>query len=313
MTYACIRTVILSLVTAQFTLVAYGDIYYYAVAKSIGYTQTSNLPPAGPDAWLFTASLDYTLADEVLSATITFDVPPPVTVDMYRAGETAQRYYSVFFFSEPELDAAYPSATYTFTADRGAGPETADAFLPPALYPPEIPYFTVDTYERLQGMDPAELFEGAVNVFLPTAGTTYGATYVTVAEDSVGGILTVALAPSDSAFQIPAGLLLPDTNYSIGVQHLNGVETVAAGFDDASSFAEFSRGTILYFRTRSDAPPCAGDVDGDLDVDLTDLAILLAHFGTPAGATTADGDLDADGDVDLTDLALLLANFGTTC
>jgi hypothetical protein len=58
--------------------------------------------------------------------------------------------------------------------------------------------------------------------------------------------------------------------------------------------------------------PCPGDVDGNRVVNLSDLSILLAHFGM-SGATPADGDLDGDTDVDLTDLATLLANFGTVC
>jgi hypothetical protein len=58
---------------------------------------------------------------------------------------------------------------------------------------------------------------------------------------------------------------------------------------------------------------CAGDLDGDGDVDLTDLAQLLANYGMTGGATYEDGDLDGDGDVDLTDLAALLAVYGTTC
>jgi hypothetical protein len=51
-------------------------------------------------------------------------------------------------------------------------------------------------------------------------------------------------------------------------------------------------------------PP--GDLDGDGDVDLSDLAILLASYGVDAG-----GDLDGDGDTDLSDLAILLANYGS--
>jgi hypothetical protein len=54
-----------------------------------------------------------------------------------------------------------------------------------------------------------------------------------------------------------------------------------------------------------------GDLDGDGDVDLADLAQLLAHYGTTSGAVYEDGDMDGDGDVDLADLAALLAVYGT--
>ena len=53
-----------------------------------------------------------------------------------------------------------------------------------------------------------------------------------------------------------------------------------------------------------------GVTDADEAVGLTDLAVLLEHFGQPGGATYEDGDLDCDGDVELLDLATLLANFG---
>jgi len=61
------------------------------------------------------------------------------------------------------------------------------------------------------------------------------------------------------------------------------------------------------------AAPCLGDLDGDGQIALSDLAIVLSNFGTPSGATPEQGDLDGDGDVDLTDLATMLSLFGTAC
>ena len=58
---------------------------------------------------------------------------------------------------------------------------------------------------------------------------------------------------------------------------------------------------------------CPGDLDGDNQRDLSDLAQLLANYGTTSGATYGDGDMDQDGDVDLTDLAALLAFYGQPC
>jgi hypothetical protein len=59
--------------------------------------------------------------------------------------------------------------------------------------------------------------------------------------------------------------------------------------------------------------PCPGDLDGDGEIGLGDLAVLLANYGAPSGMTYEDGDLDGDGDIDLADLAALLAVYGTTC
>jgi hypothetical protein len=58
---------------------------------------------------------------------------------------------------------------------------------------------------------------------------------------------------------------------------------------------------------------CQGDLDGDGEVGLSDLATLLANYGAFSGATYEQGDMDADGDVDLADLAALLAVYGVVC
>ncbi|MBU0616969.1 MAG: hypothetical protein KKI02_04575, partial [Planctomycetes bacterium] len=60
-------------------------------------------------------------------------------------------------------------------------------------------------------------------------------------------------------------------------------------------------------------PPCFGDLDGDLDVDLADLATLIGNYGMTSGASGTDGDMDCDGNVDLSDLGALLARYGASC
>jgi hypothetical protein len=60
-------------------------------------------------------------------------------------------------------------------------------------------------------------------------------------------------------------------------------------------------------------PQCPGDVNGDGVVDLTDLTILLAHFGLIGNVSLLEGNLDGDNDVDLSDLTELLSNFGNDC
>jgi hypothetical protein len=59
--------------------------------------------------------------------------------------------------------------------------------------------------------------------------------------------------------------------------------------------------------------PFPGDLDGDADVDLQDLANLLANFSRHGDAEYEDGDFDGDRDVDTQDLAFLLSNFGERC
>jgi hypothetical protein len=50
----------------------------------------------------------------------------------------------------------------------------------------------------------------------------------------------------------------------------------------------------------------AGDLNGDGEVNVSDLLALLAAFGS-----SADGDCNSDGVTDVSDLLILLSNFGS--
>ena len=80
-----------------------------------------------------------------------------------------------------------------------------------------------------------------------------------------------------------------------------------------------------YFQHRVDrrAGPCRrpghrsqhnpGDANGDGQVDVNDLTIVLSNFGQ-SGKSWSQGDMDGDstGTVDVNDLTIVLANFGKT-
>jgi hypothetical protein len=58
-------------------------------------------------------------------------------------------------------------------------------------------------------------------------------------------------------------------------------------------------------------PIIPGDIDGDGDVDQSDLGVLLADWNCTGGG--CPGDIDGDGDTDQSDLGILLAHWGEGC
>ncbi len=87
----------------------------------------------------------------------------------------------------------------------------------------------------------------------------------------------------------------------------------ASGTDVLTFRADSGAGSSATVTVNLIYSSCQGDIDGDGDVDLSDLGIVLSGFGTPSGATLETGDLDGDGDVDLSDLGIVLARYGQPC
>ena len=134
--------------------------------------------------------------------------------------------------------------------------------------------FTLDFYESPQ-CDPAGVGEGAVWL---------GAVVVT----------TNASGNAAVAATIPAGATV-------------GAVITATATNAGGSTSEFSNCVTV-----QQGQAASGDIDGDGDVDISDLALLLSAFGSCTGEPAFNGaaDFDQSGCVDLSDLATLLGSFG---
>jgi len=89
------------------------------------------------------------------------------------------------------------------------------------------------------------------------------------------------------------------------------VEVVGAGHGGFPQSVQLQSLQFMLSHLLAPPPSLPADLDGDCDVDSTDLNLLLSDFGCAGAGCT--GDIDGDGDADSTDLNVLLASFGQTC
>lgn len=188
--------------------------------------------------------------------------------------------------------------------------------------------FGDDATNRLVSSTPTNLYRVFTSVVAPLAGPPDTTRRIWESRVDAGGIILppgtywldwqyTSVDPDGEAFAPAVTILAARGAAGWNAQQFkttDGGQWVAAldtgkppsAADVAQDFPFILHGVVF-------ATPCTGDLNGDRQVNLSDLTTLLAHFGTPSGATLEDGDLNGDGDVDLSDLVMLLANFGSTC
>jgi hypothetical protein len=83
-----------------------------------------------------------------------------------------------------------------------------------------------------------------------------------------------------------------------------------AGCTDSAACNYDSTATIDDGSCEFTSCACTGDVNGDGNVTVADVLLVLSEFGCMSGCTA---DVDGDGYVNVSDLLLLLSMFGTVC
>jgi hypothetical protein len=94
---------------------------------------------------------------------------------------------------------------------------------------------------------------------------------------------------------------IPPGTYNIGAKGASWLQAVVQNVDTTGGSASGVDFTLI-----------AGDINGDNQISLADLLLLLKAYGsTPSSSNwNAAADLNCDGQVSLTDLLLLLKNYG---
>lgn len=129
-------------------------------------------------------------------------------------------------------------------------------------------------------------------------------------------IITGGVGQSGSVVLATGSFTAPATQGAYTFSLANSVANVLTAVNTPPQFSPVVNAPVTlaapsFSFTVGGGTNCPGDLDGDNDVDISDLSTLLSQFGSTGPGFS--GDLDNDGDVDISDLSALLSNFGTNC
>jgi hypothetical protein len=195
------------------------------------------------------------------------------------------------FTTQAQLDAAYPTTTYTLNVDTSAG-----------MFSKSISYFAFLGYPTLPRLTvPAADWQNGVLVIDPAADYTLtwapysNATAADLIQLSIAGS-GLALSPfpaSQNSYTIPAGTLQPGRTYSSDLAFLRVAGTTSADANFGAGFALLVRNTGFTIRTLAPALTFTSAVSRKLhgsetafDVDLTGGNAVESRTGGPMGDHT---------------------------
>ena len=116
-------------------------------------------------------------------------------------------------------------------------------------------------------------------------------------------------------FQVLAWTGAQFTSYAAAVGQPNTYTGRSAVFSEATCYENMppllDQGWLGNMPAVILQPQVPGDANGDGQVDVNDLTIVLTNFGQ-TGTTWGTGDFNGDGRVDINDLTIVLSNFGRT-
>jgi Bacterial Ig-like domain len=236
---------------ASMSLVQAGDVTVYGIGKNQVYEQTSAsaVTPASSGAYSFSAFAIPTSADSISFVTVT-----PPSGDTQYLDSTSSGFQMESPFATPaELNAAFPSGQYTFTAQSmdftsTAGP--ANLTLSGDAYPATTPQ--ISNYAAAQSVDPAKDFVVSWNAFANATANDF--VQLTLQNDSGDVVFDTGLPGQSTALPgtalsatIPANKLTAGSSYDAVLRfgHITSRDaTDYPGGTGVTTYAQETRFTV---------------------------------------------------------------------
>lgn len=133
-----------------------GTISFVDIFKNVGYVQTGNGATLSSNGAFFSADLNSGAPDDYSSVTMTYPGPgSPASLPESNPPSTDYHYQTGSFASQADMDAAFPTGTYTFSTNTG---DIASLDYTSDDYSQTLPYLTGSDYSNLQDMNPGDAF-----------------------------------------------------------------------------------------------------------------------------------------------------------
>lgn len=232
------------------------DIDSYAIFKVANYQQVDSSQPTvlnTPNAYYFEAQLFSTDSGEIVTNAI-MTAPDSTIYPMQGTPATTALYYKTpYYGDEMGLDALYPNGAYMFSVNDGT--DSGVLTIPTEdLFTSTIPYFTGDTWSRIQSVDATLPLKLCWNSFVPNPDATSAYIFVRILDSSFNCVYTTNyISAGVTNICISAECLEAGTTYQIQLLFSDRADDVDYGFyTDAPATSGFD---VLTYTSLVTLPP----------------------------------------------------------
>lgn len=221
-------------VLAAAVIPARATISFVDMYRTNQYVQTAN----GAAGTAFDSSyVDFDLiastANEFSTVLAFYPGPDsPATLTPY--GEPGRySYRSPIFTTAGARDIAYPTGTYTFTANSSSENATTMINYANDAYSATLPFLMGTTFSDAQGLNSAAPFTFQLSPFIPDANADDKFIFFNIFDAVTGDVVFSSnfLPPNTTSVSLNAGTLNPDTAYVLDLDYSDRVFTASPGAD----------------------------------------------------------------------------------